>query len=109
MKRRLQVPEKRMFPTAETNAKFRRMQSDSGQCFCAVAYVANSAPTASEFVVGYNQGISGMAGLPGAEYVLTMVTEDTDSDDTEDDETEDDDIEEDDSDEDNTDDDDESR
>ena len=75
VKRRLQVPERRIFPEGEIYSKYRRVQSDEGQCFCAVANIASSAPTEREFLVGYNNDISGLAEQLKADYVLTQVHE----------------------------------
>jgi hypothetical protein len=68
--RRLQVSEKATVPDAESNPKYRRIQSDD-ECFCAVANVANSAPTEREFLVGYNGELSEF----GREYIATAVNE----------------------------------
>lgn len=72
--RRLQVSEKRMLPEKRSNPKFRRIESED-QCFCAVANVANSAPTEREFLVGYNGELSSLTPQLGVEYVVTTVNE----------------------------------
>lgn len=53
---------------------YRRINSED-QCFCAVANVANSAPTEREFLVDYNGELSSLTPQLGAEYVVTTVNE----------------------------------
>ncbi|KAI2501525.1 hypothetical protein MHU86_12970 [Fragilaria crotonensis] len=73
--RRLQVAGRRMLSDNTANKpNYRRINSED-QCFCAVANVANSAPTEREFLVGYNGELSSLTPQLGAEYVVTTVNE----------------------------------